>query len=81
MGPWVSSCQALLVLKHHHPGIWGSPFQGQNQKWSCEGEKGLDSDWEAPVQDPAVLWGRPGQGQVVSPLQACFPMWYRLRSY
>lgn len=68
VGRWVFNCQAFPVLKHHHPGIWGSPSQSQNQRSSCEGEKALDSD--SGVQDLAVLWGRPGQGQVMSPCQA-----------
>lgn len=84
MGPWVSSCQALLVLMHHHPGIWVSLSQSRNQRLSFEGKKALDSDsgCAAPPQFKIQLCSETWAGAGgVSPPGLSFPICYRLCSY
>lgn len=70
VGPWIFNCQAFPVLKYHHPGIWVPLPRARIKGPPVKGKRPWTQIREAPVQDLAVLWGRPGQGQVMSPCQA-----------
>lgn len=49
-GPLGTQFSALLVLKHHHPGIWGGVGgdPGIFPELDSEGKKALDSDSGGP---------------------------------